>query len=111
MAELIQMVIVRDANRKAESFAIIPSQYVNAYVLVAATAQAVTIPTGARFALFSCNNDFYVDFQGGTAAVPAANVTNGSAPELNPAVRGIEGLSSFSVISPDAAILTISYFV
>ncbi len=110
MAELTQFQIVPDANMRPESFAIRPSKYVDAYVLVADTVQTITIPTGARFALFSCTGDFYVDFAGTLAAVPAANITDGSAPELNPAVRSVEGYTSFKVIASDAAVLTIGYF-
>jgi hypothetical protein len=86
-----------------------PAKYVDAYVLAAATPQMVIIPAGARVAMFSATNNFYVNFAG-AAAEPTVNITNGSGSELNPLARDIRGYSSFSVVSPSGCILTIAYF-
>ena len=45
-----------------------------------------------------------------TAAIPAANVTDGSASALNPTVRDISGLSSFAVIGTAGVIVNIAYY-
>jgi hypothetical protein len=110
MAELIQYQLGRDANMLPHGDVIYPPKYVNAYVLAAGVATPVTIPTGARIAVFSSNTNFYVNWLT-TAAVPSANITDGSAPELNPVARDVSRYSSFSVVSPDACVLTIAYFL
>ena len=89
---------------------IYPPKYVNAYVLAAGVGRGVTIPAGARIAVFSSNTNFYVNWLA-TAAVPLANITDGSAPELNPVARDVSGYTSFSVVSQDACVLTIAYFL
>jgi hypothetical protein len=86
------------------------SQWVNAQVLAAGVAETVTVPTGAKVVVFSGNNDFYVNFSGGTAAVPGADVSDGTAAELNPSVRYVYTQGTFSVISPYACIITLSYY-
>jgi hypothetical protein len=111
MPALIQYQLSSDANRFVNGDVIYPAKYINAYVLVGGAAQAVTIPAGARVAIFSSNNNFYANFQGGSAAVPAVNVTNGTAPELNPVARDLTGLTTFSIISADSCVVTIAYFL
>lgn len=108
MAEIIQYQLSKDANFYPHGIVIYPPKYVNAYVLVANTAQTVTVPTDARVALFSCTRDFYINWQT-TAAVPSSNITNGTGPELNPVARDISDYTSFSVISSEDCILTIAY--
>jgi hypothetical protein len=110
MPSMIQYQLAYDANRHPHGAIVAPSQHVDAYVLAASVAQTVTVPAGARIAVFSCGADFLVNFQGAAAAVPAANITSGAAPELNPTVRDLTGQTSFSVIAETNCILTISYF-
>ncbi len=62
---------------------------VNNYVLVASTNKAVTVPTGASYAIFSANADIWVRV-GGVAAVPSGDVTDGTGSELNPIIRRVE---------------------
>lgn len=109
MAELIFYQLSKDANRLPYGDVIFPAKYVNAYVLAANTAQPVTIPTGARVAMFSATSNFYVKFQG-AAAVPTVNVTNGSAPELNPTARDVTGYTTLSLVAPADSVVTICYF-
>ncbi len=109
MAELIQYQLAYDANNHPHGGIVKPSKYVNAYVLTPSVAQTATIPTGAKFAMFAGSDDFYVNFRE-PAVIPAANVTNGAAAELNPTVRAITDYTSFSVIADTDCILTISYF-
>lgn len=110
MAELIQYQLSRDANLLPHGDVVYPSKYVNAYVLSAGAPVTVNIPTGARVAVFNSNTNFYVNWLA-AAAVPSGNITDGSAPELNPVARDVTGYVSFSVISPDACVLTIAYFI
>jgi hypothetical protein len=97
------------AIRHGQTAVIAYPQYVNASVLAAGVAETITVPTGAKVAIFNSTGNFYVNWLT-TAAVPAADITNGSAPELNPVARDIAGLSSFSIIAPADCVVTVAYF-
>jgi hypothetical protein len=108
MSELIAYQLAYDANRKPHGQIVAPSKHVDAYLL-SGTAKAITIPTGAKFAMFSCADNFYINFAG-TAVIPVGDVTNGSASELNPTVRNVDGYTSFSAIASSSCILTVAYY-
>lgn len=82
-----------------------------ARVLAANTAESITPPAGSRYVIFSCTANFYVNCYD-TAAVPADDVTNGTAPELNPAGYSFNPgeLPTISVISPSACIITAAFY-
>jgi hypothetical protein len=84
--------------------------YVNARVLAASTAEAFTVPTGAKYVLLTANVDFWANFTT-TAAVPAADITDGSSPVLNPCLRILDGCASISVISVVAGIVTAEFYM
>ncbi len=89
----------------------VPSQYIDQYILAAGVARTITIPTGARIAMFHCTADkFSVSWTGSAAVVPVADVTNGTAPDATPTTRDVSGYSSFSVICAESAMLTIAYY-
>lgn len=99
---------------RASSF-VQPSDTVNARVLAAAgTAELSAIPDGARYVGFAATADFFALFGDDevVAILPAADVTNGTAPELNPGMRAIpEGATHISLVTPTAgAIVTLSYW-
>jgi hypothetical protein len=82
-------------------------EYVDAIVLVANTAQNYTIPSGAKYLMFSANDDFYVNW-GTTAAVPSASTATGAAAELNPGLRSVKsGTATISLIGPRACTVTV----
>ncbi len=83
--------------------------HVNALVLGVATAETLTIPTGANYVIFSSEGDFYVRVNA-AATVPAGDVTDGSAAELNPPAYGLNGVTSLSVISKAANIVTAAFY-
>lgn len=83
--------------------------YNNARVLAANTAEDITVPTGAKWAIFSANGDFYARV-GGTATVPAADVTDGTASMLNPTLRNVEGVTTISVIASEARVVVVGFF-
>jgi len=85
--------------------------YVDARVLAATTAESHTVPTGARFVVFSSNCAAFYALRNGTAAVPAADVTDGSGSELNPSAWFVEGASTIGLISPTACIVTLSFYL
>lgn len=92
------------------SYAYNCSDKVNNYVTVASTAQTVTIPTGATVAVFNSTVPFYVNFAGATAAVPVANITDGTGVVYQPSSRYVGGLSTFSIISASVGVITIEFY-
>lgn len=86
--------------------------YVDARVLaVAGTAEDWTVPAGCNFAVFSGTANYYVAYGTGAAAVPAADVSNGSASALNPSARRVTPADKLSIVSPTAgAIVTIECY-
>lgn len=101
------LVITLDKNANT-LFALPRPGYVNSVSLSASTAESITVPNGARFAVFSATGDFYVNYST-TATVPG-DVSDGTASELNPSVRDVYGLSSFSVISAGTPIITVAFY-
>lgn len=83
--------------------------YVNNYQLVASTLKTVTVPTGARYAIFSATADIWVRI-GAAAAIPAGDVTDGTGSELNPSIRWIQSETSIGVISAYAAKVSITFY-
>lgn len=91
-------------------------QFVNAIVATGA-AQAVTIPATSvtdgvpsALAVLSATGNFYARFDGGSAAVPAANVTDGTASILNPTYLRVWPAMAFSVIATAGTIITIAIY-
>lgn len=104
-----QLVSWKSATHEGNSWARVPSTYILAKSLAANTAEAFTVPTGAKVVLFSSNVDFYANPYT-TAAVPG-DTTDGSASELNPVAYLLpQGTSSISVIAPSAGIVTASFY-
>jgi hypothetical protein len=84
--------------------------YVDARVLASGVAETVTIPATAKYVVFkSAPELFYVNWQG-TAAAPAADVTDGTASELNPDVRYLGTLANFSIVAPATTIVTMLFY-
>lgn len=86
------------------------AQSVMARALAASTAESITPPTGARYVIFSCTSNFYVNCFT-TATVPV-DTTDGTASELNPS--GYEfnpnELPAISVISPNDCVITAAFY-
>lgn len=80
--------------------------YVQARVLAANTAETIAFPAGTNIAVFAATCNFYASTTI-PATVPAADVTNGTASELNPSAWYFAGSSaqtpSVSVITSDAS--------
>lgn len=85
--------------------------YVDARVLAANVAEVWTAPASVRFVIFSANCDFYAR-PNAAAAVPAADVADGTASELNPAAWYFPNtVTTIGVISASACIVTISAYL
>ena len=91
------------------TFAIEPSKHTDARVLAANTAKSHNVPAGAQYVIFSATGNFYAKWDG-AATVPNADVTNGTASELNPTVRCIGGVKTIGLIAPQDTIITMSFF-
>ena len=88
----------------------IPSQ-VNANSLAANTAESITVPTGAKYVVFSCTSSFYVNCYT-TATVPG-DTTDGTASELNPTGYALTPNEpvTLSVISASACVITAAFYL
>lgn len=82
--------------------------YVNSNILAANVARSQTVPTGARFVVFSSACNFYAN-PTTTATVPA-DTTNGTASELNPSAWYVADVVTISVIAPTACVITYSFY-
>lgn len=76
--------------------------------LAAGVAESITVPSGAKYVVFSATADFYANYTT-TATVPG-DVTDGTASELNPTGRIIQGVTTISVISADTCIITAAFY-
>lgn len=91
------------------------SNYVNAKSLVAATAASITPPSEAKFITLIPPQDLWILLGSSpTAAIPAADVTDGSASQLVPGgvmyTLALDGAASISLISAVAQIVSIVYY-
>lgn len=94
------------------TFALRQSDWIDARVLAAGVAETFQAPAGARFVLFSADGDFYckLALASTDAAIPAADVADGTASELNPAMRAIRESEFISLIASAATVVTMQYF-
>lgn len=81
---------------------------INGRALLANVAESITVPSGARFALFNATADFYAKYTG-TAAV-ISDITNGTGSELNPTVRTLVATDTISVISAEVCKVTVCFY-
>jgi hypothetical protein len=72
-----------------EASALRQSNWKDSKVLAAGVATTFQAPTLAKYVLFSANGDFYcqINETSVAATVPVASTTDGTASELNPAMR------------------------
>lgn len=90
--------------------AMVAPQWIDSRVLAANTAEAHTVPTDARFVVFSSDGDFYVRYNG-TAAIPGADVTDGTSAEINPTVRNLSGVTSISLIASATRVVSMAFYL
>lgn len=84
--------------------------YVDALVLAANVNESVTVPTGViRVVFYTTCVNFYVR-SGSTAAIPVADVADGTASIPNPIGFAIDGITSLGVISPAACVLALAFY-
>lgn len=96
-----------DSRHGDSLFAIEPSDNINALMLDGADA-SITVPAGAGYAVFAATDDFYMKL-GSAAAIPGADITNGTGSELNPTVRRVAPGDVIHCIGA-AGVVTISFY-
>lgn len=104
---------IKDANRETVAFSTSSGGYVDARVLAAGVAESHTVPTGAKHVLVTVTGNTFVNV-GGTAAVPAADVTNGSASVLVvnavPRLFALNGATAVGVIASAVQTVCLEFF-
>ena len=78
-------------------------------VLAAGVAETVTVPSSCDFIVFGATGTFYVR-TGGTAAVPIADVTDGTGSEVSPSARQVVPASTFSIIAPATTVVSMACY-
>jgi len=87
----------------------IPAPYtINGAVLAANIAESITVPSGAKYALFNATADFYARYNG-TAAV-ITDKSDGTGSELNPTIRTLASGDTISVISGETCYVTVAFY-
>ncbi len=102
-----------DGGQGRRAFAPLAGDYIDARVLAAATAERHQIPTGAKYVVFAADATFYARFGDSsvTAAVPAADVTDGTGSMVNPEAREIpSGVTHISLIASAATVVTMAFY-
>ena len=106
--------IMRNGANSSAVGAYEQSDVIDARLLAANTAESHTIPTGAKFVRIAADVAVYVKI-GGTAAVPAADVTDGSASELltasmPPMLFYLGAATAIGLIAGATAHVTLSFY-
>lgn len=89
------------------------SDYVDARVLAAGVAESFTVPATARFVRLSTNDTLVYFNPNGTAAVPGADISNGSSSvpiKYQSRLMCVDGYSAISVVCAGAAVVTAEWF-
>ena len=102
--------IMPESGGAFASYLRVPPTYIDVRVLGVATNEDHTVPSGAKWVVFSANcAAFYVKI-GTTAAVPAGDVTDGSGSELNPSSWYLGAASQLGIIAPATCVVTLSFY-
>jgi hypothetical protein len=78
-----------------------PTTYIAQLALAANTAEAVTVPTGAKYVVFGSDVSFAVRYNATTSGTAAsfADDLDGDGCEVNPTIRAIRDVAEISVIT------------
>jgi len=81
------------------------------YVLAANTAQAVPVPAGAKYVMYSATGDFWAEEANAAPAVPGTTPANDIAIELNPDSRFITpGTTQIGLIAAASATVQVAFY-
>jgi hypothetical protein len=110
MPDTMNNLTYRPGKNAETVFARSKPAFVNAVVLAAGVESLSAVPSGANYCIFSADGDFYCRADG-AAAIPAASVSDGSAPELNSAQWDVNDVSSLHLIAPEDTVVTLSFYL
>jgi hypothetical protein len=85
------------------------ARYVDARVLAAGVAEVHTVPTGYNYVNFSADGNFYANF-GAAAAIPSADVTDGTGSVLNPTFKSLESATTIGLVAATATVVTMEFW-
>lgn len=106
---MIDLTVKQDSNAKYSLFTIPQSDTINAKVLAATVAEVETVPALAKCVLFSSTGNFYAKHNA-AAAIPAADIADGTAPELNPGGYIVAATDTIGLIAPADCVITLAYY-
>lgn len=103
--------VLRDGEHESVLPLINQADHINAAVLAAGVKEDFTVPADAGKVLFSSTENFYCRIGAvAVAAVPAADITDGSSSELNPIARGVVVGETISLISVVDCKITMAFY-
>ncbi len=85
------------------------SDHVCCLQLTAGQAKQLSVPAEAKLALFAATGPFWCRM-GGSVTLPTGDITDGSAPELNPAARNVQAGQIMAFVAPVACAISISFY-
>ena len=113
MGAIRNLVQVKDANREVVPGSAPSGGYVDCRVLAASTHESHTVPDGAKHVLVTVTGNTFVNI-GGTATVPAADITDGTSSVLCvnavPRVFALHGASAIGIIASAVQTVTLEFF-
>lgn len=87
------------------------SDYIDMAVLAATTKEDFTVPAKATKVIFASTGNFYCEIgSAASASIPAGDVTDGSAPEINPTARVVVAGETISLIAPAACRVMMAFY-
>ena len=88
IAAMSQLKTIKEVPSGNPMIGINAATYVDAIVLAAGVPELYTIPSGAINVLINCTGDVWIRY-GAAASEPSTEIIDGTASELNPALRTI----------------------
>ncbi len=99
----------RDDAMGHPSIVIAPSDTAFVIVLTPGVPKQVTVPAAAEMVLFNATGPFWCKI-GGPAVLPANDVLDGSAPELNPVARQVDPNGVIGLVAPAAVTVSLVFY-
>ena len=104
------MAVSNHASREFFKLSLPLASYVDDFVLAANVAETVTVPSLAQLMNVRSDVDLWTR-TGGTASVPAADVTDGTGSALNVGVRLVYPGQTFSIVAGATCHVSIEWFL
>ncbi len=105
-----QFIIPPEGRGAYSSMLPVMPSYVDNRVLAANVNETHTIPTGAKTVVMSATCSAFYTKKDGAAAVPAADVTDGTGSAINPSGFSILDVATIGLIAPTACIVSLWFY-